>query len=180
MAVTTLTGTTWFINGNPSIINNWEVQVSFTSSESGLLYSYFIATTDYYNGALVYTPETTSSVIAYRKDTSSWNNEAYRTVTFTSEVIEESGYLTQTEFISWLEANATLVQNVIDRVRLPDGDDYLFKDTVSGYLSSNDLAAGNNITITENSEGQTVISSSGGGTSMSVTDHTLYFSNSGS
>ena len=69
---------------------------------------------------------------------------------------------------------------VIDRVRLPNGNDYLFKDTVSEYLSNSDLAAGSNITITENSEGQTVISSSGGGTSMSVTDHTLYFSNSGS
>lgn len=64
---------------------------------------------------------------------------------------------------------------VIDRVHLPDGNDYLFKDSVSEYLSNSDLAAGSNITITENSEGQTVISSSGGG-GASVTDHTLYFS----
>lgn len=52
----------------------------------------------YYSGALIYNSETAATVFAYRNDTSSWTNEAYRTVTFTSEVDETSGYLTQTEF----------------------------------------------------------------------------------
>lgn len=70
------------------------------------------------------------------------------------------------------------VSKISDFPTIPSKTSDLTND--SDFLSNSDLAAGSNITITENSEGQTVISSSGGGTSMSVTDHTLYFSNSGS
>lgn len=110
-----------------------------------------------------YTPEGGLTVFAYRNDTSSWTNESYRTVTFTSEVTEESGYLTQTEFITWLEANAVQVipePEYVDKTVLLSGDEYYFKDTISGYLSSSDLVAGTNISIEENSEGKAVISSS--------------------
>lgn len=111
----------------------------------------------------MYAPEGGLTVFAYRNDTSSWTNESYRTVTFTSEVTEESGYLTQTEFITWLEANAVQVipePEYVDKTVLLSGDEYYFKDTISGYLSSSDLVAGTNISIEENSEGKAVISSS--------------------
>lgn len=65
------------------------------------------------------------------------------------------------------------VSKISDFPTIPDKTSDLTND--SDFISNSDLAAGSNITITENSEGQTVISSSGGG-GASVTDHTLYFS----
>lgn len=48
-------------------------------------------------------------------------------------------------------------------VQLPSGDVYQLKDAVSGYITADNIKPGENIIFTEDSEGNTVISSSGGG-----------------
>lgn len=61
-------------------------------------------------------------------------------------------------------------------VQLPNGEVYSLKDAVSGYITADNIKPGENIIFTEDSEGNTVINSAGGGGGASVTDHTLYLS----
>lgn len=61
----------------------------------------------------------------------------------------------------------------ISKIQLPNGNIYNIKDTVSGYQK--ELIPGANITITSTQEGP-VISSSGGGTAASVSNHKLIIS----
>lgn len=59
----------------------------------------------------------------------------------------------------------------ISKIKLPDGNTYNIKDTISGYQK--ELIAGTNITITPTLEGPVISSSGASGTAVSVTSHKL-------
>lgn len=126
-----LTGTTWFINEFPDV-SHVNVKISFTSNGQDYIaldsvsYSY----TDY--GLIYYAQE--SSDIVYSNN--EWFDFGYRTITFTSEVDEESSTLDQEQFIIWLEANATSALPKISKIRLPDGVEYSISDeTPKNYIT---------------------------------------------
>lgn len=163
MAVTTLTGTTWYLNEVPdtSIESTISVLFSVQGSESqyDVIYknsSWLLHFAYEIVGGALFTVYSTKT---------GWADESYRTITFLSEIVESTSTLTQSEFISWLEANATQIipePEYVDKVSLISGDEYYIKDTISGYLKGSDLVAGTNISIEETSEGQLEISSTGG------------------
>ena len=70
------------------------------------------------------------------------------------------------------------IKGNVTKIKLPNGDDYNIKDTVSGYLVSNNIIAGDNVTVNESSEGVIISSVSGGGASASVTNHVLFIATS--
>lgn len=101
MPITDLTNTTWIINETPSInpprmylqhINYISNNVEFTQ-----MYIGYIPELDYEND-IWYTGF--SSVQAYSSP--NWSNQSYRTITITGGTD-----VTNTNFINWLEANAT-------------------------------------------------------------------------
>lgn len=50
-------------------------------------------------------------------------------------------------------------QPVVSSIELPSGSKYYIKDSTSGYLKESNLIAGDNIALTQDSEGNIVISS---------------------
>ena len=155
MAVTSLTGTTWIINETPTAPSeSFECKISFTSNNinfGGTGYGFQV----YVSGRIDY--DTTTVYTTPVWGSGGWSDQAYRTVTFTSEVDDIPGLITQTEFISWLEANATQVihePEYVDKVSLISGDEYYIKDTISGYLTKEDILSSGTISISETSEGR--------------------------
>ena len=50
----------------------------------------------------------------------------------------------------------------VSKIKLPDSNTYNIKDTISGYITPDNLIAGTNISIVTDSEGNSTISSTGG------------------
>ena len=158
MAITDLTGTTWYFNDTLIIDSeqNYEYDIDFTTSVELSGYTQFIALNLQWQGYLYYRVDSSRNIAVYSNST--WGSEDCRTISITG-----GDDVANTDIISWLEANATQVipeLNYVDKTVLLSGDEYYFKDTISGYLSSSDLVAGTNISIEEDSEGKAVISSS--------------------
>lgn len=64
-------------------------------------------------------------------------------------------------------------------VQLPSGDVYQLKDAISGYITADNIKPGENIVFTEDSEGNTVISSTASGSVESVSASGILSSSGG-
>lgn len=190
MAVTSLTGTTWYFNETLDLSaypasttidysNGTHYNINYTvvgsSQYTGfstdnftcgfyLLSSFPTQTTNVYRPVIVYeyekTGNTTLSVTPYNYFSEGWFNNTFRTV-----IITGGTDVTNSNLIAWLEANATqLIElDYIDKVSLISGDEYYIKDTVSGYLTKEDILSSGSISISETSEGKVSISDTNNG-----------------
>lgn len=164
VTIDTLSNTSWLINEVPESYAGSE---TYPDSPIGVSINFIIVS----DPSVTYSNLTwwSGTILRYRIGPaadlnyltaydSGWVDSAYRTIT-----IIDGSDVTSNFLRGWFQANAVpyvVEPDYVDKTVLLSGDEYYFKDTISGYLSSSDLVAGTNISIEEDSEGKAVISSS--------------------
>lgn len=107
MAIADLTGTTWLINRLPTAPSETLYgYINFTSN-SNQFYAITLYDKRDGDGNIVYRTETDYPFMAY-DSLAGWAADAYKTITITGGTD-----VTRASLISWLEANATQVQDVV-------------------------------------------------------------------
>lgn len=181
MAITDLTGTTWHFNDVLSLPSSASSNVYYSINYTATLYGTEMdfASLEYNASYLTFVGNTLE--VPYSSD-NGWISA------YPDRLIRITGGtdVTNSSLISWLESNATQVVREISKIKLPDGSEYNFKDTVSGYITSAPvtsvngqtgnvtvqgvLTAGTGITIANNviSLNVTVVNNEYGGQTITI------------
>lgn len=167
--VTSLLNTQWVISDTPETYVEFSWSGTETAISAALDFNVLSNEDTIYHNL---TWQTSTELRYYRSTTatgsnylaaysSGWVDVGYRYINITGGNDVSSGFI-----CAWFQTNAIpYVKPVeyVDKVSLPSGDEYYIKDTVSGYLTKEDILSSGSISINETSEGKLSISNTDSG-----------------
>ena len=119
-----LLGTTWVFKNEITLTGASGASICRRSDNSELFVSNGVArkAIERFDYGIRYTNVNGGNTVVYVPDSGGWDNEALKTITFTSE--PNVFYQNESTFISWLEANAVKQVELLDM----DGAKLLYND----------------------------------------------------